>query len=90
MVVADSSPLIYLSRIGALDLLRTLFGGVVVPQHVWGEVVEQRPDASGAVALRQADWIRVVETAPSDIDLGLDPGETAAICWPRPFRPTCC
>lgn len=30
-VVADASPLIALARIGRLDLLRTVFGGLLLP-----------------------------------------------------------
>ena len=79
MVVADSSPLIHLSRVGLLDLLTALFGDVVVPRAVWHEVVERRPTAPGTDALRQASWICVVDSALPEVDLGLDPGETAAI-----------
>lgn len=69
----------YLSRVGALELLATAFGEVVVPAAVWAEVVDARPDAPGVSALRAAVWIRIDgrELAPSD--LGLDRGETAAI-----------
>lgn len=77
--MADSSPLIYLPRIGALHLLHKLFGSVVVPQPVWAEVVERQPDAPGVDVLRQAEWIRVVVTESPEVELGLDPGETAAI-----------
>jgi len=79
VVVADSSPLIYLSRVGVLDLLSAVFGDLVVPRAVWNEVVERRPSAPGLDALRQASWIRVVDSSLPQIDLGLDPGETAAI-----------
>ena len=79
VVVADTSPLIYLSRVGALDLLHVLFGEVVVPRAVWTEVVEQRTAAPGLDALKRADWLRVVDHEWPALDLGLDPGETAAI-----------
>ncbi len=79
VVVADSSPLIYLSRIGILDLLAAVFGDVVVPRAVWNELVERRPSALGVDALRQATCIRVVDSDLPDVILGLDPGETAAI-----------
>jgi len=79
VVVADSSPLIYLSRVGVLDLLSAVFGDLVVPRAVWNEVVERRPSVPGLDALRQASWIRVVDSPLPQIDLGLDPGETAAI-----------
>lgn len=45
LVIADSSPLVYLSRVGVLDLLATAFGEVVVPATVWAEVVDARADA---------------------------------------------
>jgi uncharacterized protein len=79
LVVADSSPLIYLSRVGLLHVLAALFGEVVVPRAVWNEAVERRPSAPGIDALRQAAWVRVVEEPTPESDLGLDPGETAAI-----------
>ena len=79
VVVADASPLIYLSRVGALDLLNVLFGEVVVPRAVWVEVVEQRPSAPGLDGLKGARWIRVDDSELPTTHLGLDPGETAAI-----------
>ena len=79
VVVADASPLIYLSRVGVLDLLSVLFGEVVVPRAVWAEVVDQRPSAPGLDALKSARWIRVIDSELPTTDLGLDPGETAAI-----------
>jgi predicted nucleic acid-binding protein len=78
LVVADSSPLIYLSRAGAIHVLPALFDEVVVPRTVWDEAVERRP-APGISALHQASWLRVVDDPSVELDLGLDPGETAAI-----------
>ena len=79
LVIADSSPLIYLSRAGALHLLPALFDEVIVPRAVWNEAVERRPSALGVDALYQASWLRVVDDPPLESSLGLDPGETAAI-----------
>jgi len=79
LVVADSSPLIYLSRVGVLHVLPALFGDIVVPRAVWDEVVERRPSAPGIDRLREANWLRVVDNPSPPVDLGLDPGETAAI-----------
>jgi uncharacterized protein len=79
LVVADSSPLIYLTRVGLLHVLAALFGEVVVPRAVWNEAVERRPSAPGIDALRQAAWVRVVDEPTPESDRGLDPGETAAI-----------
>ena len=79
LVVADSSPLIYLSRVGRLHILAELFGEVIVPRTVWNEAVERRPSAPGIDALQQVAWVRVVEDPTPAADLGLDPGETAIL-----------
>ena len=39
-VVSDTSPLIYLTRIGRLDWLRVIYGDVVIPGEVWRELSE--------------------------------------------------
>ncbi len=71
--VSDSSPLIGLTAIGRLELLRTLFQDIVVPPAVAAEIQRFALPA----------WIRVVplpRSGPSPVirsDLG--PGETEAI-----------
>ena len=54
LVVSDTTPLLYLARVGRLDLLCELYVEVVVPQTVWDEIVEARPDAPGVGAVRAA------------------------------------
>lgn len=78
IVVADTSPLLHLARIGWLDLIPAVVGRVLVPRTVWGELVQAgtRPDV--VAGLEAAVWIEVVEDPPVQ-DLGLDAGETAAI-----------
>jgi predicted nucleic acid-binding protein len=86
VVVADSTPLIYLSRVGALDVLATLYGEVLIPAAVHDEIVQKRASAPGVDALRQATWLRIADTEPPQMDLGLDPGETAAILLAAQLR----
>ena len=40
IIVSDASPLIALGRIGKLDLLREIFGSLILPDAVWKEVVD--------------------------------------------------
>jgi hypothetical protein len=56
-VVADASALIALARIGRLDLLRTVFGRLLLPDAVWDEVVAVGLDKAGSGLVMQADWI---------------------------------
>ena len=57
-VVCNSSPLINLARIGHLDLLRQLYGEVVIPEAVWHEVVVAGVGQPGADEVRAAPWVR--------------------------------
>lgn len=55
-VVADSTPLISLSAIGALNLLQSLYGEIIIPEAVHREVtVAGMP---GAVEISRALWIK--------------------------------
>lgn len=69
VVVANSTPLIYLSRIGVLDVLATLYGEVLIPPAVHVETIEKRRTAPGVEALRQAAWLRVADAGLPREDL---------------------
>ena len=63
MIVADAAPLIYLSKTGKLDLLKKLYGTVLVPGGVWDEVVTRaqgRPGASELEKAREQGWVKTV------------------------------
>ena len=85
VVVADTGPLIALARIGRLDLLRRLYGRVVVPPAVHTELAidSNRPGAKVLAGVFAAGWI-AVETAMDasvrvELDQLLGPGEAEAI-----------
>lgn len=66
MVVCDSGPLIHLSRIGKLELLKDLFGEVEIPPFVYQEVVKEakplgKPGISAIEGAIDEGWIKVVE-----------------------------
>ena len=56
-VVSDSGPLIALSSIQKLDLLRLLFGSIVIPEAVYQEVVLLGKGRPGEQEVKQAAWI---------------------------------
>ena len=57
-----------------------------MPRAVWDETVERRRSQPGIDALHQAAWLRVVDDPSLELDLGLDPGETAAILLAESLR----
>ena len=59
-VIADSTPLIALSYIGHLDLLRQLYQDIYIPKAVYDEINIKKDAASEALS-SALDWIHVVE-----------------------------
>jgi uncharacterized protein len=64
IVVSDTSPILSLALIGRLELLRDLYGTIVIPEAVRFEIIAT--DQGGAREVAQADWIitRPTRTAP--------------------------
>jgi predicted nucleic acid-binding protein len=81
VVVADSSPLNYLTLIESVDVLRRLYSTVLVPQQVITELTDSAaPHEVRGWALNLPDWIDVRVVVVNDAGmLHLDPGERAAI-----------
>lgn len=80
LVISNTTPLIALTLIGRLDLLRQLYGTVTIPTAVRDEL---RAARSGAVAvdLESLPWIRIIAASDSRVQLivGLDRGEAEVV-----------
>jgi predicted nucleic acid-binding protein len=81
----NTGPLIALASIDRLDILRTLFTSVHIPQAVYDEMVQGGETHAGLDAYCQADWIAVESAVPLDPLLVnvLDQGEAAVIALAR-------
>lgn len=84
--VSNSTPLIGLSIVGHLELLREFYGEVWIPPAVWQEVVEAGQGLAGSrevSAAVAAGWMRVVVPPDQQLDQllkqELDAGEAEAI-----------
>jgi predicted nucleic acid-binding protein len=67
-VVADSSPLVILTKLGCLDLLHRLFPRLYISRQVHHEVVVAGAGLPGASEVETADWIEV-RTLQNQADL---------------------
>lgn len=83
VIVSNASPLINLTRIGRLELLRQLYGELSIPEAVWQEIVVKGTGQPGADEVQAATWIkrraatnRVLVRA---LQQELDAGEAEAI-----------
>lgn len=90
IIISDASPLIALGRIGKLDLLKEIFGSLILPDAVWTEVVEAGVQKLGADAVGSAPWISRQSVHDKDLvnllrhDLGA--GEAEAIVLAREYN----
>ena len=67
-VVADSSPLILLSKTGYFDLLKNLYPRIHISGEVYAEVVVLGAGLPGASKVANADWIEVKQLQkPGDL-----------------------
>ena len=84
VVVADSGPIIHLSRVGFVDLLHALYGRITVPRAIFEEVVTQGAGQPGSDELAHAEWTDLVDHDEDDplfraLLQILQRGESAAI-----------
>lgn len=66
MIVVDASPLIHFSKIGKLQLLRRVYGTILIPRGVWNEVVADtkgRPGASEVERAVEEGWAKTVKVS---------------------------
>ena len=82
-VVSNSSPLVNLSRIGRLSILKHLYGTIFIPGAVFYEVATKGSGMPGSSDVVSADWIvvrRIIdETQLCILNYDLDPGESESI-----------
>jgi predicted nucleic acid-binding protein len=64
--VSDSSPLIHLAKIEALELLSRLYSRILIPPAVWREVVEESDGRPGAVEMQKAVAARGLDGETGD------------------------
>lgn len=85
-MVSNSSPLIWLAKIGRLVLLKILFGGVIVPRRVYEEATLKRRSADSVLISKAVEdgWIRVSDEEMEEASIladrsGIHLGEAEAI-----------
>ncbi|MBI5787511.1 MAG: DUF3368 domain-containing protein [Candidatus Schekmanbacteria bacterium] len=82
-VVSNSSPLIHLAKIGRLDLLKDLFGTIIIPESVYRECVAEGKGREEITLIRDADWLLVSQVNEKNLVrlllTSVDAGESEAI-----------
>lgn len=82
LIIADSSPLIALARIGQLALLPRLYSKTLIPPEVWDEVTVQGKGRPGAKEVNEASWLEIRTPDPllvGTVGILVDSGEAEVI-----------
>lgn len=58
-VVVNTTPLIALSHVGQLDILKKLYGEIIIPEAVYKELSAKSESVCKKAVDRSLDWIRV-------------------------------
>ncbi len=80
-VVSNTTPILSLLKIGKLDLLKELYGSIIIPQAVYDEL-EAGKDKNFYVDLKTLPWIKIerIKTEETKLYLfDLDAGEAEVI-----------
>jgi len=85
-VASNSSPLIWLARIGRLTLLKILFRQVIVPKKVYEEAALQKQSADAILISKAVEegWVKISEERTEEAEAlagvsGIHSGEAEAI-----------
>jgi len=83
-VVSNATPLIYLAKIGRMDLLKKVFEEVFIPEEVKVEVVDEgkRLGERDAYIVEKAvrdGWLKVLTVEALEIPIKLEKGEVAVL-----------
>ena len=89
MIVADTSPLIFLTKLGRLSLLGDLFGEVFIPKAVWDELTCEKDRAEVHVLkeAREGNWLNVMRnvkrTRPASLTTRMNEAEIQSLAVAR-------
>ena len=87
LVVSDTTPLISLLKINQIDLLRRLFGEVVIPYAVYEELTVDKRFEEEAECIKNKNFIIIKDVESQEsVDIlrkvsGLDKGESEATSY---------
>lgn len=83
IIVSDTSPINNLAAIGMLDLLKELYGTVIIPEAVYRELTDPDFPVAGSTEVQTLEWIQCRSvnnlTMIEALSNELDPGEAEAI-----------
>ncbi len=84
IIIVDTSPLFYLHRLGLLEVLKKLYGNIIVPESVKKELEEGQMQGEDVPELGTYPWIKITSVStPKYLKLiaDLGPGESEVLAF---------
>lgn len=79
IVIVNTSPIFYLNRLDCLDVLRKLYGRIIIPQAVVNELEAGKRVGEDVPEINDCEWITVKEVnVPAFISIITDLGQGEA------------
>ncbi|WP_293025391.1 MULTISPECIES: DUF3368 domain-containing protein [unclassified Moorena] len=82
-MVSNTSPITNLSAIQKIDILRQLYGVLIIPQAVYNEMVDLPYEVPGSEEVQTLSWIQTRQATNrslvAELRLEIDAGESEAI-----------
>lgn len=82
-IISNTSPITNLAAIGYLDLLRELYGTIIIPQAVYDEMTNLGYVVPGTIEVQTLTWIHkqkiTNQTLAQELQNEIDPGEAEVI-----------
>jgi uncharacterized protein len=90
IVVSNTSPIINLATIGRLDILRQLYGSIVIPESVYHEIAVTGSGEAGSWEVQALGWIETKKATNrlhvATLQIELDKGEAESIALALELR----
>jgi predicted nucleic acid-binding protein len=58
-IVSNTSPISNLAKVGQLDLIRQLYGVILIPNAVYEELLDERAGETVITAVQSATWLEI-------------------------------
>jgi len=89
MTIVNTSPILYLHRLGLLEILNKLYGNITIPEAVRDELEKGYAQGEDVPELENYPWIQIMNVGMPEylnliVDLGLGESEVLAIATNHP------
>lgn len=87
LIVADTTPIISLNKIGELGLLNSMFGEIILPEAVYNELMRNPLMSNEAEVIKKSSFLKIIKLKMNlplnyfENNLTLEPVKVKPLSW---------